>query len=312
MDRTDSAFDKTFGLKAPQHETPHIHRSNTAPMRQKRSRKSPSNPSSNPKAKTMRPASEKRPFTQRKSTEPRRKSIASSSDYSTTKSRPRNTNSLPSSHRTSCTIVDPSRPARHYRIKSSQTVPTSTGDIDDVLALHFRSCSMFQNTSYQTGALVSPSLSEHGVGGADAITLNTTDFGTRTAQCPGTAPQVATTNEDSASLSPFSKEIGSEQNMPDTTMHWMSPSTRRHQYRKIDRENHGLRGFVKRLAPRCVSGPPSQSFYEKDKSDVGSVRRYRMDVEDAEEDEKDALKTQRRKLERSERKAGETKRWGCF
>ena len=68
---------------------------------------------------------------------------------------------------------------------------------------------------------------------------------------------------------------------------------------------------MKRILPRCVSGPPSQSFYEKDKSDVGSVRRYRMDVEDEEEDEKDALRKQRRRLERSTT-TEKTRRWACF
>jgi len=70
--------------------------------------------------------------------------------------------------------------------------------------------------------------------------------------------------------------------------------------------------------PRCVSGPAPQRFYEDEKSDVGSVRRYRMDFSDDEEevDEKSAvgLGVQRRKLERSvshKIEVGE-RRFGCF
>jgi len=111
-----------------------------------------------------------------------------------------------------------------------------------------------------------------------------------------------------------------------TTMHWMSPSTRKRQYEKIDRANSGLRGFVAKVVPRCVSGPPPEKFYEKDKSDTGSVRRYRMsdDCEDEEEREakqgKDLEKstsTVRPRQIRALCRAAtvpqvKTKRWGCF
>lgn len=103
-------------------------------------------------------------------------------------------------------------------------------------------------------------------------------------------------------------------------MHWMSPSTRKTQYEKIDRAHSGFRGFVRRLVPRCVSGPAPQRFYEDEKSDVGSVRRYRMDLSDDEEDEDadakstSGLKMQRRRLERSATHKSEVgaKRFGCF
>lgn len=104
----------------------------------------------------------------------------------------------------------------------------------------------------------------------------------------------------------------------DTTMHWMSPSTRKTQYDKIDRANSGLRGLLRKMMPRCVAGGGPQSFYEEEKSDVGSVRRYRMDVpgeEDADAKSITALKMQRRKLERStatHRGEDGKKMFGCF
>ncbi|KAF2244639.1 hypothetical protein BU26DRAFT_434418 [Trematosphaeria pertusa] len=285
-----------------------VHRSNTAPIRQQRSKKTSPDSSANPittTAETDRPASEKRPSAHQTSTEPRRKSIASSED-STTKSRRRGHGSLPSSRRTSCTIVDPSRPARHYRIKSSQTCPTLNREIDDVLALHFRSCSLFSNPAYSSN-LPSPTIS--GYRGAN------TDFGSMRVDPPPPAPQAS--QDGIESLSPKESEEAVATPEVANTLHWISPSTRKMQYEKIDRANSGLRGFAKRIVPRCVSGHQPQRFYEKDRSDVGSVRRYRMDVSDDEEvDEKSALRLQSRKVERSrpEQKNDNAKRkkWGCF
>jgi hypothetical protein len=139
----------------------------------------------------------------------------------------------------------------------------------------------------------------------------------------GTVPFAATTKPFSqGSTTPQENQIEKESksdSLDDTTMHWMSPSTRRDQYRKFDKQNTGLRGLVRRILPRCVSGPPSLQFYEKDKEDVGSVRRYRMDVENHEEHEEErqkecALREQRKKLERASHtmRASEERKWGCF
>jgi hypothetical protein len=102
----------------------------------------------------------------------------------------------------------------------------------------------------------------------------------------------------------------------DTIMHWMSPSTRKIQYAKIDRANTGIRGLLRRIMPRCVSGPGAQRFYQDKESDAGSVRRFRMDLAGEEEDAKStsALKMQRRKLERSMTQRGESRKkvLGCF
>jgi hypothetical protein len=105
----------------------------------------------------------------------------------------------------------------------------------------------------------------------------------------------------------------------DTTMHWMSPSTRQREYEKIDKANSGIRGLIRKIVPRCVSGPPPPRFHEEDKSDVGSVRRYRMDFsEDDEVDEKNTtlIRQRSRKLESARRNTAHTntkkKLWGCF
>jgi hypothetical protein len=97
--------------------------------------------------------------------------------------------------------------------------------------------------------------------------------------------------------------------IPATTTHWISPSTRKRDYKRIDRQNTGLRGLVRRAVPRCVSGPPER-FYEKDQSDAGSVRRYRLDVIESHINEKEItqLPTQISQLQRPKLKS----RWTCF
>ncbi|KAF3045227.1 hypothetical protein E8E12_010865 [Didymella heteroderae] len=97
--------------------------------------------------------------------------------------------------------------------------------------------------------------------------------------------------------------------LPTTTTHWTSPSTRKRDYERIDRQNTGLRGLVRRAVPRCVSGPPER-FYEKDQSDAGSVRRYRLDVIESHINEKEItrLKTQSSQSQKPKLKS----RWTCF
>lgn len=79
--------------------------------------------------------------------------------------------------------------------------------------------------------------------------------------------------------------------LPQTVIEWNSPSTRRREYSKIDRETHGIRGMWRKFAPRCLQsrdqrtlffdeGKPGKEQYE------GSVRRFRMDIPDEDEAEK--------------------------
>lgn len=68
--------------------------------------------------------------------------------------------------------------------------------------------------------------------------------------------------------------------VPATPLDWTLPSTRQREYRKIDRSCRGLRRFWRRLVPRwCHRKSNRLGFFQEDeKSDVGSVRRYRLDV----------------------------------
>ncbi|KAF2739495.1 hypothetical protein EJ04DRAFT_559841 [Polyplosphaeria fusca] len=320
MDRKDSGFDQSYRLKAAEADSHSVHRSNTtATCRPKSRRDSPQSmscPSTTP-MDARRPASEKCSRRQRRPTHPRKPSIGSSDDGSTTRLRNRGHTSNSSSRRTSITIIDPSRPARHYRISSSQTVPTVNRDIDDVLALHFRSCSLFQNPSIHTRRF--DDALDHGVDGA----RNMTAVSPSSLPAPPSdrARHMDATATPTTILPTQSDETVATSEVATTVTHWISPCTRRREYEQIDKQNSGIRGIVRRIIPRCVSGPPPPKFYEKDTSDTGSVRRYRMDLEDDEKDEHTniseksipSLPTQSRRVTRRPAEPVLRKKWwGCF
>ena len=284
--QADTEFDASWHTRAANGDAERIvpETPNAVLARPKKHRKIPSDLSSKSPTKAMsnpHPSPEKRTNSARKSpTELRRPSIGSSSENSTTKTRSRGHGSRQSSRRTSRTFVDPSRPTRHYRINSSHTMPTANrNDIDDVIALHFRSCSLFENpTCY------SPAASPTGTGDFEAAigSKYPHDASAQTGHITSDNRQSLTENN----LFKTSEETITPLEGENTTMHWMSPGTRKRQYAKIDRANSGFRGFISKIVPRCVSGPPPEKFYEKDQSDAGSVRRYRMS-DDCEEDEHD-------------------------
>ena len=300
MNRIDSGFVESY-LSKDSHEQPTpIQRRNTAPTRRRKPKKVPSESISSIQPAEMnsqRPSSERRP-------RPSRQKSTASSENSASRSKGRGYSSKPSSRRTSCTIVDPSRPARHYRMKSSQTAPSATSqDIDDVLALHFRSCSIFTNPSYHChSGLPSPALSQ-----GEAFTIPTVPSRFNSVDIDDVAErsQVRNLSEETVAAAAAEKT--------NTTMHWTSPSTRRRDYERIDKANSGLRGLVRKVMPRCVSGP-QEKFYEKDQSDAGSVRRYRMDhLDDHHVDEKQIARPQCSSIaEKPPSRPAMKTRWTCF
>lgn len=295
MHRIDSGFiDSSQPNKCDKTSTT-VQRSNTGTHRHRKSGKT----STDSKMSTRSMASETSQSRSERRPKPTGRTSTASSENSTTRSKGRGHGSKPSSRRTSCTIVDPSRPARHYRLQSSHSIPTAaTQDIDDVLALHFRSCSLFTNPSYHSHTgLPSPTLSQREFSSA------TSRFSTD--EMPVVA-EVTTSKQ--------SEESTIEAEKLNATMHWTSPSTRRRDYERIDKANSGIRGFFRRVVPRCVSGP-QEKFYEKDQSDAGSVRRYRLDDDDVNDqiDEKDALRRELAKMKRPSTQAGvPKKKWACF
>ncbi|KAL7797423.1 hypothetical protein V8C37DRAFT_310146 [Trichoderma ceciliae] len=70
---------------------------------------------------------------------------------------------------------------------------------------------------------------------------------------------------------------------PQTTHYWTSDRTRRMEYAAIDAASKGVKGWIRRnLLPDCLVGKNRHVAFD---DDSGSVRRYRLDLED-EQDEK--------------------------
>lgn len=102
-----------------------------------------------------------------------------------------------------------------------------------------------------------------------------------------------------------------ENHVPATIIDWTLPSTRRNEYREIEKSCKGIRGLWRRLAPQwCQRNRRLNFFDDENIDDVGSVRRYRLDLPPAEE-EKGGIEG-REKFKRE----GEVKKvrmkWSCL
>lgn len=76
-----------------------------------------------------------------------------------------------------------------------------------------------------------------------------------------------------------------ENHVPATIIDWTLPSTRRDEYREIEKSCKGIRGLWRRLAPQWCQRNSRLNFFDGDNvDDVGSVRRYRLDLPPAEEE----------------------------
>lgn len=102
--------------------------------------------------------------------------------------------------------------------------------------------------------------------------------------------------------------------LPPTTIDWTLPTTRRREYEKIEASTRGIRGLWRRLAPKRCQRNSRLAFYAgdpeklEDDSDAGSVRRYRVSLDDetvtvsTKEDENDEKKVPQ----------GRIRGWRCF
>jgi hypothetical protein len=65
-----------------------------------------------------------------------------------------------------------------------------------------------------------------------------------------------------------------------TVISWTSNASRRVEYEKIDAAHSGVRGAVKKVLPQCWAGRKGRKAFFTGECDGGSVRRFRMDVDD--------------------------------
>ncbi|KAH6606156.1 hypothetical protein Trco_005309 [Trichoderma cornu-damae] len=88
---------------------------------------------------------------------------------------------------------------------------------------------------------------------------------------------------DLVELAETSQEAPAASLPPQTTHYWTSDRTRRLEYAAIDAASKGVKGWIRRnLLPDCFVGKGAHVAFD---DDTGSVRRYRLDLED-EQDEK--------------------------
>ncbi|KAJ5788191.1 hypothetical protein N7457_003181 [Penicillium paradoxum] len=184
---------------------------------------------------------------------------------------------------------------------------------ESLLALHRESCRLFQgDLSNRSSAEIQPSL-QRTPSSAYQSRLDRRTSSDKDLSAPSSAvtPSYSTFRFESESTSPISKSTShhvsskdrsnpmaasghspssSSIHVPATVMEWTSPDTRRREYEKIDRASRGMRGLWRRVAPRCFQTRNSRTpFFEEGKPDrEGSVRRFRMDLPEDEEPERDS------------------------
>ncbi|KAK8236975.1 hypothetical protein HDK77DRAFT_304811 [Phyllosticta capitalensis] len=234
----------------------------------------------------------------------------------------------------------PSLSINRYRTAPDRVFTSQ--DLDQVLALHTRSCSLFQTCSTPSSAPQSPGLRSTARYSAEIPRFNIDSaipkHLSRTSLQQSITPELSSNRSaPSPATSNFSSHSGtysptqqaflpddedqhepSTPAIPATTMHWTSPSTRRREYAEIDRSTRGLRGLVRRLTPKCFTTRHLQPFYDEKKAargddDAASVRRYRIDLPDEEEEhEKNPWKeTARPKTAPGRFGKGLLRSWGC-
>lgn len=211
------------------------------------------------------------------------------------RSRPSSKHSARSSGRSSGAYP---RPSLSTRVRSFPAeLPLHRGDIDSVLALHSRSCNLFQSFSVPSSAPQSPGLSSTGRPSADfprqPLSLDT---GSLASLPRDPAPFYSMPSPAASTYSSHRADADADADAdphvstpvvpPPTVIHWNSPSTRRREYAEIDRSTRGIRGFLRRITPRWLARRPRrQAFYDggKDDDDACSVRRYRIPLEEEED-----------------------------
>lgn len=209
---------------------------------------------------------------------------------SSSRTRPKRTSSRSISRQPAGTLVrspssigsGTSRP-RARRVISSPHVQSNGPNIEQALALHERSCRIFESSfrpatscGSKTTALERPSLPR---------SVTASDMPVKQ-DCPRPAgPIRAQTTSDGDQQQKAVEDSPQYDNfVPATILHWTSTETRRKEYESIDRSNRGIRGLFKKMFPMFATKASTSKFYdEKEGSDTGSVRRFRLDLPDEEE-----------------------------
>ncbi|KAI9811143.1 MAG: hypothetical protein M1827_005594 [Pycnora praestabilis] len=191
---------------------------------------------------------------------------------------------------------------------------------DSPTTLHYKSCHLFHSLGSTLGSHNS-ALPSHRT---ECMVSESLPF------LPHYSSSVKTNTTPTTPPTPYAKHVSDDEDsimlhIPATIIDWTSPSTRRREYEKIDKRSRGLRGWWRRIAPQWCSGKACRSgFYDEDNgSDAGSVRRYRLDLPDYEEEDEKGFMDEKRALKVGLEEKGEGRRtrptlekisksWSCF
>jgi len=139
------------------------------------------------------------------------------------------------------------------------------------IAFHERSCALFQNPSSPSQYSTLPNLQRaYSAGASDAHR-----------RVKGTMYSSAAPAVSYEELNIVDEKLVMEQHnyvLPATEIRWTSDETRRREYAEIDRANKGLRGLWKKILPGLARKSSRSRFYTDDGSDGDSIRRYRLDM----------------------------------
>ncbi|KAL2872652.1 uncharacterized protein BJX67DRAFT_376450 [Aspergillus lucknowensis] len=173
---------------------------------------------------------------------------------------------------------------RTVTTSSITSVPDTPIRREDLLALHRESCRLFQDSNVGDRRSVSPP--------------HTPPRPLRTFSDLSSPPVTPILERPDSTLYHYRSSSSNQVNIPvehvepnpsahtePTIIEWTSPSTRRREYKEIDRATSGVRGLWRRVAPRwCQFGHSRVPFFEEGKDGKvnyeGSVRRFRMDLPD--------------------------------
>jgi len=169
---------------------------------------------------------------------------------------------------------------RPRRAMSSPYIQPTRPNIEEALALHERSCRILDTVSRPTTSY-NPQANGYPLGyslyqsATSASALPKRQYQESIRSC---AQPTETVGRDSVEDEPQQPEF-----VPATIIHWTSDETRRREYEKIDKANSGMRGLLKKLFPWVSKSSRSHFYDEKEGSDAGSIRRYRLDISDERE-----------------------------
>ncbi|MCJ1425412.1 hypothetical protein MMC29_003311 [Sticta canariensis] len=187
--------------------------------------------------------------------------------------------SNPPSRRSSFAASQPVSPYNRRPLFPNRSISAAydTARGEDPFLVHRRSTQIFQTF-------------ESPQGGPSRVCLDDR----RSLESPGLSnlahvPSTVVTTEQGFAISPAEDANPNlqhqyENHVPATVIDWTLPSTRRLEYREIDKSCRGFRGIWRRLAPRWCRRNSRLSFFDGNSSDTGSVRRYRLDLPEVEKE----------------------------